>query len=94
MRDLLLETAGVVDNFSAAELFLIANEDIPAFPMSWIIYRASGLPDESTRVELKRGFQPWNALAKTIWVFNPDNTPIGIFSVEILEFNYYRKYCY
>ena len=80
--DLLLETAGASGNFSAAELFLIENEDIPAFPTTWIIYRASGLLDASTRVELKRGFQPWNARAKTFWVFNPDYTPIGIFSVE------------
>ena len=80
--DLLLETAGAIGNFSAAELFLIENVDIPAFPKTWIVCHGGGLTDGSIRTELKRGFQPWNAHARTLWVLNPVYTPIGILSVD------------
>ena len=56
--------------------------DIPAFPKTWIICHGAGLTDGSIRTELKRGFQPWNARARTLWVLNLENTPIGILSVE------------
>ena len=68
--DFILEPPAI-SSVSDAEQFLIRNRDIPSFPKSWIIFRSLGLFDQSTREELAKGFQPWNAPDETsLWVFN------------------------
>ena len=67
-RDFILERPGN-SSFSGAELFLFQNLDIRSFAKSWIVLRALGLSDQSTRKELDQGFQPWNS---------PDTTCISL----------------
>jgi hypothetical protein len=81
-RDFILEPPGN-SSFSGADLFLFQNLDIHSFAKSWIVLRALGLSDQSTRQELDQGFQPWNSPDTTSpWVFNSLVTSVGELSIE------------